>query len=1709
MAQAPQKMSFQAVMRNANNEIISKRNIGIQISVLQGTSNGIIVYTESQNVISDFNGLISLQIGTGNVSFGTFSNIDWANGPYFIKTEADPTGGKDYSIVGSTELLSVPYAMFALNADVNDFLGSSYDKIDLSKLILGQYITINITKGLNFGTIGHIIVSDAIKNHFEGLVMSYDKTKGLLVLNITEIVGSVSNNFWTIKIDGSRGYNGLPGINGTNGINGLIGLTGIIGVDGAIGLKGDSGAIGKSGINGTNGINGIDGAIGLKGDSGAIGKSGINGINGINGIDGAVGLKGDSGTIGKSGINGINGINGVNIISDTAISLKGLLTSITTLNSLSGVNTGDQINITGNAATVITNANLTGVVTSIGNVTSIASGTITNSMIANTAVANLTGTNTGDQILPTLTSLGAEPIIASGVSSQYYRGDKTWQILDHNAVGIANASASILGLIQLTGDLSGTASLPRITIGAINTSKILDLNVTDAKIESISGSKVIGNIIGKSSNISGVVGILNGGTGVTSINDMKLAYGFEHIDNISDMDKPISTATQTELNLKATVNAPTFTGTVAGITKDMVGLNNVDNITDINKPLSTANTTALLLKENSTNKSTSVLLGNSNALFPTQNAVQTYVDVSILNAAIPKATSLVLGKIKLGGDINGTGGTAESPIISDLAVTSNKIADGNVTDQKIATVSASKIIGNISGNAVNISGILAIENGGTGAITPLAAKTVFSLENVNNTTDANKPISTAGNLALALKANLASPTFTGIVSSPNFTGDLTGNANTSNTLYIPRTINGISFDGSSNIIIGDSTRILKSEKAANNGVATLDGSGKVLISQLPAGSQTFKGAWDATSNLPLLADGTGTAGWTYIVSVAGTQTFNAQSVIFNTGDNVIYNGSVWQRTPTSSSVVSVNNQQGVIVLSSSDIAEGSNSYFTNARSRASLSSTSPIFYNSSTGVISSQVASTAQNGYLSASDWAMFDSKQIAGNYITAISTETLTNKTITSPVINSPTGINKSDIGLSNVNNTFDSLKNVFSATRLTNAVTINGIQFNGSSNISITDVTKISTSEKAAINGVATLDAYGKIPASQLSSIAISNTFVIASEADMVTLSTAQKGDIAIRTDLHTTFILTSLPASNISNWQELLTPLATVQNVNGKTGVVTLNTGEITEGTNLYYTDARVAGKEPSILSGTSNQYWRGDKTWQVLNATTVGLNNVNNTADFNKNTLSATKLTTARNINGIGFDGSQDITITAATNDATSSVKGRILLGGDLNGVGSSSLTPIISLAAISNEKIADNAISSTKILDENIITSKIASLSVTDAKIVTMSGVKVTGDISGRASNLTGILALTNGGTGATTATGAKVAIGLSNVDNTTDMNKPVSTATSAYVLANADRYNSISAGNEIFTTSTTDVLATGMSFTPTAGKYIVNFNSEYTIVPGDRTGQAQTDLNAAYLNLMSRTVTNSTHAAGYGAGETLSPGVYYNGGAVTTTGTLTLDAGGNPNAEFVFQIGAAFSTGAGFTIILANGASACNVYFVAEGAIALGANTVMKGMLISNSGAVSLGSLSNVQGNLFSSAGSIGLDASTVNTLTGCTNNFGTLSNFAIFSKSGIISNAGASSITGNIASNTGTVSGFESATLNGSIYASGASNATATFSVYQNGELIPFSSRKRKSTINLGEINLQALATISSGGSIEVRWNIDLGTVKMQNRILTVQQVR
>ena len=141
IAQSPEKMSYQAVIRNSSDQLVANQPVGMQISIIQGSATGSVVYAETQTPTSNANGLISIEIGGGTVVSGTFSSIDWTNGPYFIKTETDPTGGTGYTITGTTQLLSVPYALYAKNAG-NGFSGDFNDLINIPDL--SQYLTTEI-----------------------------------------------------------------------------------------------------------------------------------------------------------------------------------------------------------------------------------------------------------------------------------------------------------------------------------------------------------------------------------------------------------------------------------------------------------------------------------------------------------------------------------------------------------------------------------------------------------------------------------------------------------------------------------------------------------------------------------------------------------------------------------------------------------------------------------------------------------------------------------------------------------------------------------------------------------------------------------------------------------------------------------------------------------------------------------------------------------------------------------------------------------------------------------------------------------------------------------------------------------------------------------------------------------------------------------------------------------------------------------------------------------------------------------------------------------------------------------------------------------------------------------------------------------------------------------------------------------------------------
>jgi hypothetical protein len=111
IAQSPEKMSYQAVIRDASGELITNQSIGMQISIHKYSPSGQVEYSEEHTTNTNSNGLISIEIGSGNVIEGSISDIYWAFGPYYIKTQTDPTGGSNYTISGSSELLSVPHAL--------------------------------------------------------------------------------------------------------------------------------------------------------------------------------------------------------------------------------------------------------------------------------------------------------------------------------------------------------------------------------------------------------------------------------------------------------------------------------------------------------------------------------------------------------------------------------------------------------------------------------------------------------------------------------------------------------------------------------------------------------------------------------------------------------------------------------------------------------------------------------------------------------------------------------------------------------------------------------------------------------------------------------------------------------------------------------------------------------------------------------------------------------------------------------------------------------------------------------------------------------------------------------------------------------------------------------------------------------------------------------------------------------------------------------------------------------------------------------------------------------------------------------------------------------------------------------------------------------------------------------------------------------------
>ncbi|PCH67149.1 MAG: hypothetical protein COC01_06375, partial [Bacteroidetes bacterium] len=144
-AQVPNAFKYQAVVRDVSGSIIADQSVSVRISILQTTATGTTVYSETHAVTTNQFGLINLEIGSGTVVSGVFATIDWGSDLHFVKVELDETGGTNYLLMGTSQLLSVPYALYAEN--VGNSNGADSDSTNEIQVLSSSGDTLYLTNG--------------------------------------------------------------------------------------------------------------------------------------------------------------------------------------------------------------------------------------------------------------------------------------------------------------------------------------------------------------------------------------------------------------------------------------------------------------------------------------------------------------------------------------------------------------------------------------------------------------------------------------------------------------------------------------------------------------------------------------------------------------------------------------------------------------------------------------------------------------------------------------------------------------------------------------------------------------------------------------------------------------------------------------------------------------------------------------------------------------------------------------------------------------------------------------------------------------------------------------------------------------------------------------------------------------------------------------------------------------------------------------------------------------------------------------------------------------------------------------------------------------------------------------------------------------------------------------------------------------------------
>jgi hypothetical protein len=700
-AQSPNLLSYQTVIRNSNNELVANATIGMRISILSGTAADVLWYQEEHTVKTNLNGLAYIVIGKGTNLNGIMTEIDWSKGPFYIKSESDPNGGKNYTLIIVSQLLSVPYAIYAKSAE----------KVTGPITELDPQFNASIAKGIT-------AADTALWNRETDPVFSKSISKGITESDIS---------YWNNKLS-SFGETD-PSFNESI-------AKGITAVDTAYWNKK------LSSFTETDPLFNVSVAKGIT----ALDTAKWNRIFELSDTEDIADL-----AITNDKISGIAGSKVIGDIAGNAANVTGTVAvgnGGTGATSLTGYVKGNGSSAM-TAVSSIPVADVTGAVKKVNGTLPDSSGEVT-ILFGRVRSGIYAGLPTSGGVNGDIYIVSGEVVNTSNNGRTFIKDDIAW-----NEISFNTAATDARYLRLGGGTMEGSLNFP--------TGKTLIL--TDAPTGSTDAANK-GYVDAKISSE------------VPNASDTTLGK----IQLVGELGGTASSPTVPGLALKAPINNPTFTGTVSGVTKAMVDLGNVDNTSDANKPVSDAAQTALDLKENASNKS-DASLGTSTILYPTQNAVKTYVDSQVA-LGTPDATSSVKGKLQLAGDLDGT---AALPSIKTSAITTAKLAADAVTSAKIA-----------DGEIVNA------DISTSAAIADSKLATIATANKVSN----SATTATNANTASAIVARDASGDFSaGTITATGFSGPLSGNASTATLaatatkLAATKNINGTAFDGSSDITV--------------------------------------------------------------------------------------------------------------------------------------------------------------------------------------------------------------------------------------------------------------------------------------------------------------------------------------------------------------------------------------------------------------------------------------------------------------------------------------------------------------------------------------------------------------------------------------------------------------------------------------------------------------------------------------------------------------------------------------------------------------------------------------------------------------------------------------------------------------------------------------------------------------------------------------------